>query len=543
MTGRGAAAKAAGGLGKLRARARAGVEGALALSGDPRAVAKLVGRALRRVWRSPLTRRLAVAAAAAALLVVLAVAGGAGSGTVVSVEGASGARFGAEPMVWAAYTVAGRVWCAPDGTVRLSADPLPEPWQRTDWRLVAAVGGVESGHAAGRTVGAFGDVWPPVVGPTLDGTIEGLVTIPDTDGGRFDLDTRWDSAVGPMQLLPSTVASAGIDGNGDGIVDPHNLWDATATASAYLCVAGLGQSPSRAVFAYNHSEVYVDIVLAGLAEIVSAGIEEAHAGWLPDGAPLPYRPSAAPGDPVLGSIVEHYGGDPAAVHCSTGCSWRVARAPETIPQWEALGHVGYAAPKRVPGGVAATGDGTLRAAVPTRGGTAWPLATSAAPQPAGAVPPAWWSHFVPVGHPGWTAAGSRSVAVPAVWASPVYAPQTGTVTGAGDCALLAAGGWLWRLCGVSPDDPLPSPEAGHRIGAATGGTLTVQLVDPAGREACPQTIFARWANAQPTTPQAIAAEIAALTETAKTAADPAHAASAAEAAAALEWALYEECVA
>lgn len=543
MSGRDPAARTSRGVRRLRALSRTGAEGALALSGDPKAMAKLVGKALRRAWRSPLARRTAAAIALAAVLAVLALTGGVSGGAVTGLEVAPGARFGAEPMVWAAYSVAGRVWCAPDGTIRISGDDLPDPWRRADWRLVAAVGGVESSHAAGRKINAFGDVWPPVLGPVLDGAIAGLVTIPDTDEGRFDLDTNWDRAVGPMQLLPSTVAEDGIDGNGDGIVDPHNLWDATASASAYLCVAGYGRAPSEAVFAYNHSGVYVDTVLRGLAEIVLDGVEEGHAGRLPDLAPLPYRPSTASGGTVLGSIVEHLNGDPAAVHCAAGCSWRVDPAPGAVPQWEPLGDIGYAAPVLVPGGVAATGDGTLRGAVPAIGPVSWPLAVAAAPQPAGAAPPRWWSHFVAADHPAWVEPGSRTVTVAAVRAGAVYAPQAGIVTADGGCArLVTASGWLWLLCGVRTDDPAPIPRAGHRLGAADGAAVSVQVVDPDGRAACPQRLFRLWAAGRASTPEGLAAQIAELLAAAADAEDPDQAAAAAAAAARLEWTLYEECV-
>ena len=544
MSGPDRTPKTAGGVARLKALGRTGAEGALALSGDPRAIAKLVSNALRRVGRSPLARRLAATAAAAAVLGLLAFTGGAPSGAAAGVEGAPGAEFGAEPMVWAAYTVAGRVWCAPDATIRLSGDALADPWRRADWRLVAAVGGVESGHATGRSVNAFGDVWPLVLGPALDGTTAGLATIPDTDDGRFDLDPVWDRAVGPMQLLPSTVVDAGVDGNADGIVDPHNLWDATATASGYLCVAGHGRTPSEAVFAYNRSDVYVDAVLADLAEIVTAGVEQGHAGRLPEAAPLPYVPSTAAGGTVLGSIVERLGGDPTAVSCATGCMWRVDPAPATVAHWEPLGDVGYAAPVRVPAGVTATGDGTLRGAVPAMGPVAWPVPTAAAPQPLAASPPRWWSHFVPADHPSWISPGSRTVTVAAVWAGPVYAPQAGTVTADGDCArLTTAAGWTWVLCGVRTDDPPPSPGVGHRLGAADGATVSVQLVDPDGRDACPQRLFGLWQTRQAVSPEALAAEIAALRAAAEAAEDPDEAVALAAAATHLEWRLYEECVA
>lgn len=544
MSGPDRTPRTAGGVGRLKAVGRAGAEGALALSGDPKAIAKLVGKALRRVGRSPAARRAAAAAAVAAVLALLALTGGAPSGAAAAVDGVPVAGFGAEPMVWAAYTVAGRVWCAPDGTIRLSGDALADPWRRADWRLVAAVGGVESGHATGRSVNAFGDVWPLVLGPALDGTTAGLVTVPDTDNGRFDLDPVWDRAVGPMQLLPSTVARAGVDANADGIVDPHNLWDATATASGYLCVAGHGRTLSEAVLAYNHSDVYVDAVLADLGEIVTAGVEQSHAGRLPEAAPLPYVPSTAAGGTVLGSIVEHLGGDPAAVSCAAGCTWRVDPAPETVAQWKPLGDVGYAAPVRVPAGVTATGDGTLHGAVPAMGPVAWPLPTAPAPQPAAASPPRWWSHFVTADHPNWTKPGSKTVAVAAVWAAPMYAPQAGTVTADGGCArLVTAAGWVWVLCGVRTDDPAPSPSAGHRLGAADGATVSVQLVDPDGRDACPQRLFGLWQSGRAVSGEGLAAEIAALREAAEAAEDPDQAAALAAAAADLEWQLYEECVA
>ena len=60
MSGPGEAPRrATSGVARLRAAGRAGAEGALALSGDPKAIAKLVGKALRRVRHSPAARRIA----------------------------------------------------------------------------------------------------------------------------------------------------------------------------------------------------------------------------------------------------------------------------------------------------------------------------------------------------------------------------------------------------------------------------------------------------------------------------------------------------
>jgi membrane-bound lytic murein transglycosylase B len=37
------------------------------------------------------------------------------------------------------------------------------------------------------------------------------------------------------QFVPATWRQLGRDGNGDGIKDPNNMWDATLAAGGYLC--------------------------------------------------------------------------------------------------------------------------------------------------------------------------------------------------------------------------------------------------------------------------------------------------------------------
>ena len=132
------------------------------------------------------------------------------------------------------------------------------------WPLLAGIGKVESAHASGGRVDANGLTRGRILGPVLDGG-PGMAAISDTDQGKFDGDTRWDRAVGPMQFIPGTWASFGADGNGDGVKDPHNVFDAARAAGGYLCSGGANlrdpQGLVQAVLRYNHSMDYVSTVL------------------------------------------------------------------------------------------------------------------------------------------------------------------------------------------------------------------------------------------------------------------------------------------
>jgi membrane-bound lytic murein transglycosylase B len=141
------------------------------------------------------------------------------------------------------------------------------PGCRLHWAFVAGVGRVESNHGrhGGAGFTASGQVRPPIVGIPLDGR-PGVKRIADTDDGRWDGDSTWDRAVGPMQFLPTSWRALGRDGNGDGVADPHNAFDAAVSAAAYLCRSGGGSlsdraTLERALYGYNHSATYVRTVL------------------------------------------------------------------------------------------------------------------------------------------------------------------------------------------------------------------------------------------------------------------------------------------
>ena len=96
------------------------------------------------------------------------------------------------------------------------------------WTVLAAIGQIESGH--GRNVG------------------------PSSTG-----------ALGPMQFMPATWRTYGVDGDGDGKADIMDPFDAVPAAAKYLCVSGAGRGGaalSSAIWAYNHSQQYVDSVLS-----------------------------------------------------------------------------------------------------------------------------------------------------------------------------------------------------------------------------------------------------------------------------------------
>ena len=130
--------------------------------------------------------------------------------------------------------------------------------------LLAAIGQVESGSLAGRSIDSTHRAVPPVLGPVLDGLT--TAAIRDTDEGRLDGNRQWDRAVGPMQFIPGTWAAFAGDADGNGRADPQNVYDAAAAAAAYLCAHGrdlsLASGLRSAILAYNHSNSYLATVLA-----------------------------------------------------------------------------------------------------------------------------------------------------------------------------------------------------------------------------------------------------------------------------------------
>ncbi|PJJ58177.1 membrane-bound lytic murein transglycosylase B [Mumia flava] len=169
-----------------------------------------------------------------------------------------------------------------------------KPQCRLSWELLAAIGRVESNHGqfGGATIAADGATTRPIVGIPLDGS-GATARILDTDRGAWDGDKAFDRAVGPMQFIPSTWSSVGVDADGDGEANPNNINDASLAAAVYLCVGGHDLSTEAgaraALMSYNRSTVYGDQVLAIAAEYGS--------GQLPTTLPV-----SAPGGSIPGPV-------------------------------------------------------------------------------------------------------------------------------------------------------------------------------------------------------------------------------------------------
>lgn len=74
-------------------------------------------------------------------------------------------------------------------------------------------------------------------------------------------------ATGPMQFMPATFRRYGVDGDGDGVAVITDVDDAIFSAANYLRASGGSTNIRRGLFAYNHSDAYVNKVL-GVARSV-----------------------------------------------------------------------------------------------------------------------------------------------------------------------------------------------------------------------------------------------------------------------------------
>jgi cell wall-associated NlpC family hydrolase len=296
---------------------------AAAATADRATAPSATGRAAppSRVWRAA---ALAGAPAAATAIVVLAALAVFVGGT--QPPPAAPARLpGVDPVVLAAYTHAAA-----------TADHMPGGC-RLRWSLLAGIGEVESGNAAGHTITRAGQVTPPILGPVLDGSGAGGNTTPvhDTDAGRLDGNTRYDRAISLLQLLPATWTAYARDANGDRRADPGNAYDAAAAAAAYLCSGQPGADltdPAQAraaVYRYNGSADYVTRVLAAADRYDQLALNAA-------ATPVPAGPVAAAAVRAaaaqLGKPYQWGATGPDAFDCSGLTGYAYAQAGLRLPR-------------------------------------------------------------------------------------------------------------------------------------------------------------------------------------------------------------------
>jgi len=116
-------------------------------------------------------------------------------------------------------------------------------------------------------------------------------------------------AVGWMQFMPATWLQYGVDALNAGYADPYNPVDAVFAAARYLRAAGAAKDLPGAIFAYNHSQEYVDSVLLR-AKLISSYPKGVIAtltglvdGRLPvTGAKVAWSPVPSPSSATAGAV-------------------------------------------------------------------------------------------------------------------------------------------------------------------------------------------------------------------------------------------------
>lgn len=280
-----------------------------------------------------------VIAAGAALLLLLAalaagaVAGAAGQETAASCTAsaqpaASGAAASIPPAYLAGYKKAGAQYGIP-------------------WTVLAGIGTVESDNGQSDLPGvhsgtnAFGAAGPMQIGVA---------------GASGD---AWGGA--PVHPASESTGGVAVDGDGNGTDDVYDPADAIPAAARYLDEHGASSSITGAVFAYNHSQQYVQLVMSWAARYSSgsatpaatadsAACQQAGAGPLPAGAA---GKAVAFAEKQIGLPYQWGGTGPGVYDCSglVMMAWRAAGV--AIPR---TSQAQWAAGVKVPAGQVRAGD-------------------------------------------------------------------------------------------------------------------------------------------------------------------------------------------
>lgn len=120
------------------------------------------------------------------------------------------------------------------------------------WAVLAAICKTESSFGANMGPSGKGAVGFMQIMPTTWSGSRNPAASNDADNPRWDTDPESIAGYGGY----------GTDGDGDGVADPYNPWDAVFAAAKLLSANGFQSNPKKAVYAYNHSWSYVNKVLA-----------------------------------------------------------------------------------------------------------------------------------------------------------------------------------------------------------------------------------------------------------------------------------------
>jgi membrane-bound lytic murein transglycosylase B len=200
------------------------------------------------------------------------------------------------------------------------------------WQLIAAIGRVESDHGRtnGNSLDGKGVARPGIYGIALDGS-HGTTAISDTDAGQYDADAKYDRAIGPMQFIPSTWSVVGVDADGDGQRNPQDIDDAALATAVYLCSGSDDLSTAAgqegAVYRYNHSQAYVDLVLSIMNAYLDGEFTSVPNGTTSAGYLVPAAPSTNGG-------TQHGHHQPHAEHTHHGGGQQPVEQPTEEPSEE-----------------------------------------------------------------------------------------------------------------------------------------------------------------------------------------------------------------
>jgi len=126
-----------------------------------------------------------------------------------------------------------------------------------DWAVLAAIGKIECDHGRSQAAGCN----PP-----------GTVNEAGATGPMQFIGSTWSAGTPPMTVPaigpPTTSTSDGYatDGDGDGLANVWDPADAIAGAARFLRANGAPADYQTALYAYNHSEAYIQTVLTQASE-------------------------------------------------------------------------------------------------------------------------------------------------------------------------------------------------------------------------------------------------------------------------------------